>query len=307
MAFCALPYIRKELPAWGKAARIVGLTEDELWRKEHFRTIRGKLHGYAMRLDLRNWSDRQSYFLQRYYDLPGQLLLQAALRPGDRFIDVGANIGMMTLLGARCVSETGHVEAFEPNPVAFARLNEHIQINHLSNVTARQLALSDQPGELVLRVIGAHTGCGTLGAISEHDKAAISMEATVQVARGDDLLAPDDRPTLIKIDVEGFECNVLSGLQRMLRETRAMILTETIDAYLRRANSSIGKLYEIMGGLGFAPYDFFAQRERLHYRIRIQPMPSEPRGDAKNVVWLHPESVHAKRLASFIDRAGDRT
>jgi hypothetical protein len=65
--------------------------------------MRGKLHGYEMSLDLGNWSNRQTYFLGRFYDLPTQLVLLSCLRPDDIFVDIGANEGMISLLASRLV------------------------------------------------------------------------------------------------------------------------------------------------------------------------------------------------------------
>src|SRR5581483_3952589 len=169
-AWMVLPYIRMELPGWGILARASGILDDALWSNAGTRQIHGKLHGYQMNMDLRSWSDRQGFFLKRFYDLEGQLMLQRALRQGDRFIDVGANIGMMTLIAASCVGASGSIESFEPNPVAFGRLKEHVEVNHLSNVKVHQAALADAPGTLELQVVGKHTGAGTLGAIRDRDK-----------------------------------------------------------------------------------------------------------------------------------------
>jgi predicted methyltransferase len=61
-----------------------------------------------------------------YYDYDEMHFLQRYLRPGDVVIDAGANIGTYTLLAATCVGPTGQVIAFEPAPVAFARLRENV-------------------------------------------------------------------------------------------------------------------------------------------------------------------------------------
>lgn len=66
----ALPYARLELPGWGQLLKKVGVYRNELWEHTLTRTIRGKWHGYLMTLDLSNWSERQTYFLGRFYDLP---------------------------------------------------------------------------------------------------------------------------------------------------------------------------------------------------------------------------------------------
>lgn len=103
------PYTRRELPGWGYLYRnLVGSFEKDLiWRGERERWVRGKLHGYEILVRIEGWSNRHTFFLERFYDLPTQLLLQRALRESDTVVDVGANEGMMTLLGSRLVGSKG--------------------------------------------------------------------------------------------------------------------------------------------------------------------------------------------------------
>src|SRR5256885_657620 len=80
VAYALLPYLRHELPGWGKFATAFGLLHDAWWQRTGYRKIVGKLHGYEMILDLDDWSDRQAYFLGRFYDLPMQLLLMQSVQ-----------------------------------------------------------------------------------------------------------------------------------------------------------------------------------------------------------------------------------
>ena len=120
------PYIYQEFPGWGRLyGRFVGgYTSDLDWADAGSRRVRGKLHGYVMDLDIAKWSQRSTYFLGRYYDLPTQLLCQAALRVGDHVVDVGANIGMISLLASAIVGPTGRVDAFEPNPLCAQKIRQ---------------------------------------------------------------------------------------------------------------------------------------------------------------------------------------
>src|SRR5436189_6431842 len=71
----------------------------------------------------------------RSFEVTERAFLNHFLRPGDVFVDVGANIGLFTLIAASCVGPKGKVVAFEPTTVTYTRLVENIRLNHLYNVS----------------------------------------------------------------------------------------------------------------------------------------------------------------------------
>jgi hypothetical protein len=126
------PYVARELPGWGRVYTFVGdYSRDWLWAAAPVKTMRGKLHGYDMKLDLSKWSDRSAFFLGRWYGLPAQLLVADLLKQGDVVVDVGANRGMFALMASRVVGDTGKVIAgkvicIEPNPNCLKILDREI-------------------------------------------------------------------------------------------------------------------------------------------------------------------------------------
>ena len=228
----ARPYVRRELPGWGVIYRwLVGShRRDWLWEGERERWTRGKLHGHEMSLRIAGWSNRATFFLERFYDLPTQLLLQRELHEGDTFLDVGANEGMMTLVASQVVGRTGKVIACEPNPIPRGILDRNLQRNRISNVELHGVGLGDKAGELQLFVPRVNTGEGSFTA-PRNAKAGEYWLCAVRT--GDDLVA-DRRPRLIKIDVEGFEAHVLRGLRNTLKRDRPIIVMEMIAQHLAR-------------------------------------------------------------------------
>lgn len=295
----ALPYARLELPGWGQLLKKVGVYRNELWKHTLTRTIRGKWHGYLMTLDLSNWSERQTYFLGRFYDLPTQLFIKAAVQPGDSFIDVGANIGMITLLAARYVGPTGSVHAFEPNSMVFERLQVAIADNQLQQVTLHPCGLSNLQAELILSVVTEHTGMGTFAKIPEQEQFLISNQYQVPVYCGDDVL-PNNLPgaTFVKIDVEGFELNVLQGLSRTLCHLRPVVLTEVVAEHLDRAGSSVEELCASMHDYGYEAFNMETKRIAWRHRLRLRRASLHKMTD--NVVWIHPDSKAFSRLEPLI-------
>lgn len=301
LAQLAVPYARLELPGWGKVLRIAGVLDDDTrWKGAPTVTVRGKYHGYVMTVDLSNWSERRTYFLGRFYELATQLFVKEFVRPGDSFIDVGGNIGMITLLGARCVGPSGRVHAFEPNPVAFRRLKTVVLDNAIDHVTAQEVALGDREAELVLSVLLGHTGMGTLGDVAEKDRDNITNRYTVKVMRGDDVIPNDLRgPTTVKIDVEGFECHVLHGMTDTLERCKPAVVAEALPDNLRRAGASLGELFRLMRGHGYDSYDLDIAPTGLRYRMSLKPAPEREGHGSNNLAFIHPNSPHAERLKAW--------
>jgi FkbM family methyltransferase len=250
-----------------------------------------------MTLDLSDPAERLTYFIARYHDLPSQLFLREMVLRGETFVDIGANIGMMTLLGAGLVGVSGRVYAFEPNPQMFKRLQADVDFNELRHVTPRPVGLGDSPGELVLRVLAENSSLGTFAPVDGKGHLPITGEHRVPVRIGDEELADaPDQPMVMKIDVEGFECHVLRGLDRTLRSRRPVVMTEALPWILERAGSSIGELFRMMQGYGYRGYELGKTRRSMRYRLTLAPIASESELREPDLAWVHPASPHAARL-----------
>ncbi len=214
--------------------------------------IRGKLHGYWMELDLSDWSERYTYFLGRNYELEVQQLLSKILEPGDRFIDVGANIGMISLHAAHLVTEIGKVDCFEPNPECVQAIKANLARNGVKHVKVFPVGLSDSNGVLQLNLTSLHTGTATMAPVE-----GVTKSFEVQVLIGDDVVLSDSRRVkLIKIDVEGFELHVLRGLKRSLEIYQPMLITEFVESHFQRAGTSSAEITEFLTGIGYKPMAF---------------------------------------------------
>lgn len=175
------------------------------------------------------------------------------LRPGDHFVDVGANIGSYAVLAAGGVG--ARVTSIEPIPETFIHLERNIANNGLEDrVRACRMGLSS--GASTLRFT---SGLDTVNHVLTEHEAGPFIE--VPVVKLDDLLG-DDAPTLIKIDVEGHERSVLLGAVRTLSDPRLLaVIMETNGSGLRYGVSD-DELLKIMKEHGFRPfgYDPFERR-----------------------------------------------
>lgn len=268
------PYTSRELPGWGRLFGPIGsYKRDWFWMGARERRMRGKLHGYIMQLDIQKWTDRQTYFLGRWYDLPTQLFTASAVGVGDIVIDIGANRGDFALYAVRLVGATGRVVCFEPNPRVADILERDIATNGIRNVEVVRAGLGSERGELTLYVPNINSGQASFGKPDYSDQYAVRAP----VLLGDEALY-GVRPKLIKIDVEGFECHVIRGLEQTLREVRPIVLTEVNSEHLERCGSSQEELFSIMGRLGYKAKRLQEIRanDKGSYRLLDAPQTGEP-------------------------------
>jgi FkbM family methyltransferase len=133
------------------------------------------------------------------------------------FLDIGANVGLYTLRVARRVYPNGKIYSFEPNPQLNELLTRNVYVNGFANIVQSfQLGLSDRNCTATFQYPKGHLGGGHIdppGLLSGH------MAVEAEIRRLDDLLGPDFRCDLVKIDVEGHELQVLDGMKRIVENS----------------------------------------------------------------------------------------
>lgn len=178
------------------------------------------------------WTD------MRDWEATTQPVLFELAKNAEVFVDVGAYSGIYTVLA--CVANPGiRVVAFEPNPAKLPQLRSNIAANELQDrVTVIEAALS--------------TGCGTAKLSIPPDDSTASLATAepagvavdVAVTTGD--IALDGMCVdLVKVDVEGFETEVLTGMRRLLTERRPKIIAECLD------QRSLAQLFHTTRGFGY--------------------------------------------------------
>lgn len=137
-------------------------------------------------------------------------LIGKLVGPGDCYVDVGANLGLHTIAAGRAMQHRGTIVAFEPFPRTCELLRETLHINGLqASTTVHQMAVSDHAGRHAF-YLGNTCGHHSLFALAGSDASAL-QPIEVDTVRLDDVLAGDMVVTLLKIDAEGAELDVLRG------------------------------------------------------------------------------------------------
>jgi FkbM family methyltransferase len=229
-AFNGLALWRREQPVWGRRMRA--------------RTFDRTLYLWMHRHGFMGFAERAA--------------LRALVKPGMTVVDVGANLGLYSLLLSELVGPGGRVVSFEPDPDLCSLLQENCGVNLVGNIDLRPMALGLGSGRLVLQRLTLNSGDNHLGT---SERPAFCRPVEVEVAAFDELM-PGLRPHFIKVDVQGWELRVLRGMERALRgDELSGLFVEIWPTGLRRAGDDPEGLYDFLNGLGLRFYTCGAWRE----------------------------------------------
>ncbi|HET6598821.1 MAG TPA: FkbM family methyltransferase [Burkholderiaceae bacterium] len=252
--------------------------------------------GYQVAAPLDDYVGRAIYFAG---DLDPKVtwVCKRLVRHGDTVLDIGANLGLVTFVLSALVGPGGRVHAFEPIPRMQALITAAIERNAVKNVKLHRCALGSEQGTLGLSVPDDHAGKASF--LAERGVAR-AHTIPVPVARLSDILDVE-RPgpvRLVKIDVEGFEPQVLEGaVEWFSRQPPDAILFELND---KRSAMRDSRTVQILEGLG---YHFFALPKRfMSMRLRRIAVDDARPNDAHDFLALHKtkdsSEMHARLGAS---------
>jgi FkbM family methyltransferase len=173
-------------------------------------------------------------------------VLREQLRPGDTFIDAGANIGVYSVFAARLVGSDGKVLAVEMMSDTADRLKHNLALNGISNVAVCHAALSNTVGQLVTAKVtpGKYGQASISKGISEDAAISISVKTTTL----DEISKNLTGVRLVKMDLEGAEALALLGAKELLNRTdyliceswrRSPIGNDLVDACLSEATFTV--------------------------------------------------------------------
>lgn len=164
------------------------------------------------------------------------------LKEGMVCFDIGANIGYYTLLESKIVGDSGKIIAIEPSPVNFSQLQKNIQNEKVKNVELYQMAGGDQNGTLKF-LLDPHSNLSRIISKEESEKISGNI-IDVPVKKLDSFLDELSIKSLdlLRMDVEGYEFNILEGMKNSIKKFRPMIQMEVHTRIL--GNGKTQKLLE---------------------------------------------------------------
>jgi FkbM family methyltransferase len=197
------------------------------------------------------------------YEVEKRSAIAQLLRPGQTFVDVGANKGDFALLAAERMGDRGRVLAFEPEPANCGWIRRSVELNGYRSVQVHQLALGEAEGSISLHlseVSGHHSIVP-----GRDDSLGRSIEVPVTTLDSVVRATGNPRVDLIKIDVEGADLAVLRGARRTLVENADVVVL--LDVHPHLGVDAI-EVCRFLSDLGFTLFEM-----RRPFDARLVPTP----------------------------------
>jgi FkbM family methyltransferase len=172
------------------------------------------------------------------------------LKSGDVFVDIGANIGLYSFLASRKVKESGKIFSFEPSVREYKRFLTGLMKNECENIIPYNMALSANNGQEIFSVSEYHTGLNKLGSELE----SVNSTIICPTFRFDFIFESMkiSEINLVKLDVEGAEFLVLTGMRESLKNKRIKkIIIEITPKFLKGFGHTKEQLYDFMSEMGY--------------------------------------------------------
>jgi FkbM family methyltransferase len=182
------------------------------------------------------------------YEETTSRLFHRLLKPEMMVVDIGAHVGYFTLIAAKQVGPAGKVLAFEPDADNHAALLKNIAMNDYQNITVAQKAVSEQEGSAQLHLTQTGSGRHSMFHHGLPERGSVDIETTTLDATLKELGWP--HVDLIKIDVEGAEVSVLSGMAQLLEnQTDLKLVVEFMPELLHNAGVTPQQFFDKLTSL----------------------------------------------------------
>lgn len=201
--------------------------------------LRFAINNVVEQFRLRDWGGEKEYVVEMINEL----------RPSDIFYDIGASVGLNSILSAKHLTE-GKVISFEPDPENLRCLKKNYALNGLSNFQIQEMAVGSEAGQMDLFTNGSNGYSPSLRGVN-----GIERFIKVKVNSIDNLLAEKliPLPTVIKIDIEGAEMLALAGMNKLLTSSDRprVIFIEIHPEFLTSFETSADEVLDYLSKLNY--------------------------------------------------------
>jgi FkbM family methyltransferase len=206
-------------------------------------------NGIKYKLDLSEYVDHFIYFGLKE-DSRNKLF--SFIKEGMTIIDVGTNIGNSALHFSKTTGNNGKVLGFEPDIINYNKALENIRLNPMKNITLNNFGLGDS--EETLKLHNVNPGNRGMNRISDSHQGSIYSEVIIKTLDGFLKKNEINKCSLIKIDVEGFELNVLKGAIKTLKDFQPILFIELDDENLQSQGTSASGLIAFLHNHNYIVY-----------------------------------------------------
>ena len=225
---------------------------------------------------------QQQLFWYGHYEKELGVLIRKILKPGDVFLDIGANIGYFSLLAAKH-EPTAKIFCFEPVRSSFHKLEENIALNAAKNVKAVNAGIGERNQEREIYISGEdNTGMSSFQRPENYSgKSEIVKVITVDEWFSSSGLARID---LIKLDVEGSELASVKGMDGTLKKFKPLLIVEINPETLSQFDLMPEDIFRHLRDLSFSGFLILSSgtlKQVNHYQT----------GDTNNVLFIHDEKI----------------
>lgn len=245
--------------------------------------VQTKILGNKFEVNLDDYTQRRAWL--GVFEKREIRFIKQFLRTGDIAIDAGANIGLLTIPMARAVAGTGRVLAFEPIPQNIEHLRRNLHLNNFQNVLVTQTALGDSND--VIFLTDSHSSADKSTGffhLTEDENQGIAVNQITLESALNNQIEQQAPIRLLKIDVEGMEEKVLTGLGEWLQPQRIQaILFETFIGPKGFSTPSRNVL-ALLGRKGYEVYEIKFSG-KLHGQTDAES-DSRPRDTTLNLVAI---------------------
>ncbi len=237
------------------------------------------IYGFRLKIDpAKDNGVENSIYIKGTYEKGTLDIIGKILKKGDVFIDIGANIGLMSIFSSYKVGENGQVISFEPNPETRKILEENIVLNSINNIKIEPYALSNTKRESkIYDNFDVNRGASSLIKPSTVTQSYDVIEIPFSEYFGN-----DSKIDLIKIDVEGYELKVLEGAKEFLINCKNPPIL-IIEFSLLRENSFGNELFLLATFIkninGYRLFKSMLGKERISKLVEIEDEKDLPRHD----------------------------
>lgn len=221
-------------------------------------------------------------------------VIKGCLRKGDSFIDIGSNIGLMSLFASQLIGENGTVYSFEPEPETFGILKKNIEINKRNNILTFDTAIGSETNTATI-YSGTRGSRGSASLIKPDEKNSSGKEVQVQTL--DEFIAANtiSNIRMIKIDVEGWELEVLKGARQLLGNPNAPIVSIEYSGLHPVQNGQLLEVYKyILSVNDYGVYKLEKGKEIVSKLIKIEDVSDLPYHD--NLFCFLPSHLKSIKL-----------